>query len=96
MALLRRIANLMHRSRVDREIEAELESHIAMRIDENIAAGMAPDQARRDALLRFGNPTSTRERVAAADTTLSLERLRADLRYAVRQLLKTSQFVFGS
>ena len=92
MALLRRIANLMHRSRVDREIEAELESHIAMRIDENIAAGMAPDQARRDALLRFGNPTSTRERVAAADTTLSLERLRADLRYAIRQLLKSPGF----
>jgi putative ABC transport system permease protein len=92
MAIFRRIANLMRRSRVDREIEAELESHIAMRIEENIAAGMTPGQARRDALLRFGNPTSTRERVAAADTTLSLERLRTDLRYAVRQLLKSPGF----
>jgi hypothetical protein len=38
MAIFRRIANLMHRSSVDREIEAELESHIAMRIDENMPA----------------------------------------------------------
>ena len=63
MALFRRIGNLFHRNRVDSEIDAELQAHIAMRVDDNIANGMSPDKARRDAMVRFGNRVSTRERV---------------------------------
>jgi hypothetical protein len=40
MPIIRRIGNLMHRARVDREIDAEFESHIAMRIDENVSVGV--------------------------------------------------------
>ena len=61
MSVVRRIADLFTRSRVDREIDLELQSHINMRIDDNLAAGMSAAEARRDALLRFGNPTATRE-----------------------------------
>ncbi len=92
MAIFRRIANLIHRSNVDREIDAELESHIAMRIDENIANGMAPVEARRDALVRFGNTTATREHVLAADAALGIESFWADVRYAWRQLIKSPGF----
>ena len=58
MAIIRRIGNLFRRRQVDREIAAELEAHIALRTDDNIAHGMSPEEARRDALLRFGNPTA--------------------------------------
>jgi predicted permease len=92
MALFRRIGNLFHRNRLDSEIDAELQAHIAMRVDDNIAHGMSPDEARRDALLRFGNRTSTRERVNAADTTLGLDRLQFDVRYAWRKLIKSPGF----
>ncbi len=61
MSLFRRITNLFSRSRVDQEIEAELRTHIEMRIEDNLAAGMSPEKARRDALLRFGNPTTGKE-----------------------------------
>ena len=92
MSLLRRMANLFSRSQLDREIDAEIQSHIDLRIEDNRAAGMSPAGARRDALLRFGNPTATRERVASADIALSLEGIWSDLRYAARQLRRSPAF----
>jgi len=92
MALFRRLVNLFRQSTVDREIAAELDGHIQMRIESNIAGGMSPEEARRDALLRFGNSTSTKERVAASDTTLSLAAIARDLRYAFRQLRRSPGF----
>jgi putative ABC transport system permease protein len=92
MAIFRRIGNLMHRARVDREIDAELETHIELRIEENVVRGMSRDEARRDALLRFGNPTATREHVAAADAALGIESFWADVRYAWRQIIKSPGF----
>jgi predicted permease len=92
MSLLARIANLFSRSRVNRDIEAEIQSHIDLRIEDNLAAGMSPEEARRDALVRFGNRTSTKERVASADLALSLESVVADFRYALRQLRHSPGF----
>ncbi len=92
MSLFRRISNLFFRSKVDCEIEAELKSHIEMRIEDNLASGISPDEARRDALLRFGNPTVTKERVTAVDSTLTLESIVMDLRYAFRRLRKEPGF----
>lgn len=92
MGLARRIGNLFRRSRVDREISAEMEAHIALRTEDNIAVGMTPEEARHDALLRFGNPSSTREHVAAADMPLLVSSIWADLRYACRQLAKNPGF----
>ena len=92
MALFRRFANLFRRSAVEREIADELQAHIDLRIDANLSAGMTQDQARRNALLHFGNPTTTRERVAATDATLSLTGLGRDIRYAGRQLRRSPGF----
>src|ERR1700722_3702976 len=92
MSLLRRISNLFTRSKVRQEIDAELESHIAMRVEDNIASGMPPEEAQRDALLRFGNPTVVQERVAAADAALVLDSIRQDLQYGIYGLLKSPGF----
>jgi hypothetical protein len=92
MSLVRRVLNLFSRSRVDREIDAELKSHIEMRTEDNVAAGMTREDARRDALLRFGNRTATKERVAGMDAALLLESVWSDVSYACRQLVKNPGF----
>lgn len=92
MSLLRRISNLFFREKVDREIDAELRSHIEMRIEENMANGMPAEEARRDALLRFGNLSSTKEQVTSADAALTLYNIWSDIRYTFRQLRKNPGF----
>jgi putative ABC transport system permease protein len=92
MAGFQRIANLLRRSRLDREIEAEMRAHIEMRVADNLASGMSRAEARRDALMRFGNRTATKERTASQDAALGLESVVRDLRYALRQLRNAPGF----
>ena len=92
MAFVERIRNLFRRSQIDREIEAELHSHLAMRAEDNIAAGMSAHDAVREATLRFGNPAATKEKVTGADAALGLASLGYDLRFALRQLRKSPGF----
>ena len=92
MGTLRKFANLFHRVRVDRDIAAELDAHLAMRIEENMARGMTAEEARRSARVLFGNPLTTRERVFAADATLGLEQFWTDVRHAWRQLAASPGF----
>jgi len=92
MNLLRRIAALFHRSSIDREIDDELQAHLAMRAEDNVAAGMTPEAAARDARLRFGNPAATRERVEHIDVATGLDSVWRDIRYAVRGYVNAPMF----
>ena len=92
MGLLGRFTNLFRRNRINSDIAAELQAHIDLRVESNVASGMSAEEARRDAHVRFGNPTSTRERVIAADAPLTLASVLADLRFASRQLLRNLSF----
>jgi predicted permease len=92
MSLVNRISNLLSRSRLAEEIDAELQSHIEMRAEDNIAAGMSPEEATRDAKLRFGNPVIVKEKVTAMDVDLRFERILAAVRFAGRLLRRKPLF----
>src|SRR5216110_3172255 len=92
MSIFRRIVNTFSRSKLHLEIDAEIQSHVEMRIADNIASGMSPEEARRDALIRFGNPVVMRERITGADAATTFDAFGRDLRYAARQLRRSPAF----
>src|SRR5579859_1891100 len=89
MAILGRVTNLFRRARVERGIADEIEAHLAMRAEENMARGMSAREAWRDARVRFGNRQVVRERTVAMDAALWIESVWADVRFALRQLIKS-------
>ena len=92
MSLLRRLSNLFTRKKLDQEIDAELRSHIEMRVEDNIAAGMSKEKAYRDAVLRFGSRAVMKERVTGADAALILDGIARDIRYAIRRSFRGPAF----
>ena len=86
------LRRILRRSREDAELSQELESHLQHEIDENLSRGMNPDDARRQASVKLGNPLVVRERVWGTNRIAWLEDTWRDLSYAARTLRKTPSF----
>jgi putative ABC transport system permease protein len=96
MSLARRVTNLFFRRKIHQDIRDEIHAHLGMRTEDNIAAGMPADEARRAAVLHFGNPSALQEQVVGADAALTLESVAADVRYGFRQLRTAPGFAITS
>ncbi|HEU4456154.1 MAG TPA: ABC transporter permease [Longimicrobium sp.] len=92
MSWHRRLLNLLRPERLSRDLDREIEFHLAERADELVAQGMSPEEALREARLRFGNPTVQKERTRDVDVPAWLDSLAADLRYAGRTLRASPAF----
>ena len=68
--LFTRLFNFTTRRRDDERFREEIESHIAAQTDENIRAGMTPDEARRHARLKFGAVEAVRQAYRAEEGLL--------------------------
>ncbi len=71
-----------------REIDEELRFHIEQRTAENIAAGMSPEDAAREARKRFGNMQSIREECRDTCGVSFGDTLVKDVRFGLRILAK--------
>jgi predicted permease len=80
------------RSQKDAELAQEIELHLAEEVDENIARGIPPDEARRRARLKFGNPQQVREDLWQQNTPVILSNIGRDLKYAARTLSRSLGF----
>ncbi len=85
-AALARFAAFFRKDALDRDLDAELESHLALAIDDNLRRGLAPEEARRQALASLGGKDATRERHRDARGLPGLDSLLQDVRFAVRSL----------
>jgi macrolide transport system ATP-binding/permease protein len=87
-----RIAGLTQREQRERALAAEIDSHIAMHVEDKMRAGLTAEQARRDAILQLGGLESTKQAYRDRSTIPFLEALVRDLRFALRQLRKNRGF----
>ena len=83
---------MVHRERGEREVDAELQAHVELHIEDNLRRGMTPTEARRVALARLGGLESVREQCRDARRFVALEDLGKDLRYSARGLAKSRAF----
>ena len=91
-AAFARIAGFFGLHRSEADLDDELRSHLEMETAENIRRGMAPDEARRQALLASGGVAQAAEAVRDRRSVPWLEDLVADLRYAARTLRRAPAF----
>jgi len=83
-----RIAGIFREESRDRELAAEMESHLQLHIEDNLRDGMSAEEARRQALIRLGGIEQTKEAYRERRGLPMLETLLQDLRFAARMLRK--------
>ena len=87
-----RIWNFVNGLRGDDRLREEIDQHLAMQTEENIRMGMAPEEARRQARLKFGTVAAVCEELHSEEVLPVLENLWMDIRHALRQLRRSPGF----
>src|SRR5262245_12256100 len=93
-AWLLRFRGMFLKDARERDIADELESHLQLHIDDNIRAGMPPQEARRVAVMKLGGVDQAKEAYRDRATIPFLESIVQDLRFTLRQLRKNPAFTF--
>src|SRR5688500_12619595 len=84
-----RLRALLRPAATDDALDSEIGFHLEQETARHIALGVAPDEARRRALVAFGGVQQTREAHRGVRRAAWIEELGADIRYALRTLRRS-------
>jgi len=90
--LLQRLRSSFSNAEADRDLDAEMESHLAMAIEENMKRGMSEQEAWRQARIQFGGLEQAKQQQREARGFQGLDILWLDLRYAFRTMRRDPVF----
>ena len=91
----RRLAGVLAKSdrhELEDRLDDEIRFHVEQQTEKNRRAGMAPDEARRQALIRFGGVEQMREGTRDVFRAVRIEHLVHDVRYGLRSLRRHPGF----
>jgi len=86
------LRNLFSFRRVEVDLDQEVHSHLEMLVEENIRAGMSPEEAQRAGRIALGGIEQVKEQVREERIGNWLHSVISDCRYGVRQLRKNPGF----
>src|SRR5437868_11194971 len=87
-----RLFGLFRKSRRDAEMAEEIQAHVDLLTERNIAAGMWPHEARNAALREFGGIEQIKETAREQRTWMWADEFVQDLRFGIRMLLRNPGF----
>ncbi len=87
-----RLRSFFHKEPLDQDLNAEMASHLEFAIEENLRQGMSREEARRQALIRFGGVVQAKEQHRETRGLPVLDVFLQDLRYTLRTLRRDRAF----
>jgi predicted permease len=88
----RRVRSLRRRNELETGLDEEIRFHIDRQTEKNLRAGMAADESRRQALIKFGGVDRAKESTRDQFRAPSMEDFFRDIRYGGRALLRAPGF----
>jgi predicted permease len=89
---VKRLTSSARTGRDEERLRAEIEEHLASQIEDNLRAGLSPEEARRQAALKFGAIEAMKEEYRDKRGLPFIETLAQDTRYTLRRLRKSPAF----
>ena len=86
------VRSFFRSDQLDHELNEEMASHLEMAVEENLRRGMSAEEARRQALVRFGGVQQALEQHRESRSLPWVDVLRQDLRFTLRMLRRDSGF----